>query len=120
MLATINVVRILGVTQPIRQDDGPDFPGAIQWLERGGVMPHRPAISASVPSALTDSKAACTRPRRAVLAAWTAIAPAYPALLSGEIKAFIRSAPSFAYQQTALAMWSDLRVANGYVPTQVS
>ncbi|MGV8839591.1 MAG: ABC transporter substrate-binding protein [Bauldia sp.] len=47
-------------------------------------------------------------------------ADAYPALVAGEITAFIRSAPAFLFQQTVLGQFADLKVADGYVPSFVS
>lgn len=51
---------------------------------------------------------------------FASFADAYPALVAGEIQAFIRSAPSFLFQQTVLGQFADLKVADGYVPSSVS
>jgi ABC-type amino acid transport substrate-binding protein len=43
----------------------------------------------------------------------------HAALVSGEIAGWMRSGVSFGYQQAVLGEWQDLKLAEGYVPTQV-
>jgi polar amino acid transport system substrate-binding protein len=43
----------------------------------------------------------------------------HAALVSGEITGWMRSGVSFGYQQAVLGEWQDLKLAEGYVPTQI-